>query len=69
VALTKTEAMELRYLERADRPLWGGHLERGEPVTSPVMQRWIDAGLIEAHGTKGYMLTEAGKNELANAAS
>lgn len=67
MALTKLEVMQLRYLERAGYPLWGGHLKRGEPVSDPTMRRWIETGLIESRGTDGYMLTEAGKRELVEA--
>ena len=57
VKLTAQEDMELRYLARSTQPLWGGHLQRGEPVTDPDMKRWIDLGLIEPVGTKGYRVT------------
>lgn len=62
--LTKRERLHLGYL-RANAPAWGGHLRRGEPITDPDMQRWVDAGLIEPRGTDGYVLTEAGERALA----
>ena len=39
---------ELEWLGRQRLPMWGGHLERGEPVSDPMMQHWIAEGLIEA---------------------
>jgi hypothetical protein len=58
--LTESEKLELRYLQRANKPLWGGHLKRKEPITDPKMQRWLDLGLIEAVRDDGYMLTATG---------
>lgn len=57
VGLTQRETAELRYLARSQTPLWGGHLERGEPITDVQMQRWVDLGLIKAVGTRGYIAT------------
>lgn len=58
--LTENEKLELRYLRRANKPLWGGHLKRKEPITDPKMQRWLDLGLIKAVQNNGYVLTETG---------
>lgn len=59
--LTKLERWMLEDLGRSEQPLWGGHLKRGEPVNDPDMRRWIENGLIEAVGTEGYRLTDAGR--------
>lgn len=62
------EIDELRYLVRSLKPLWGGHLERGEPISDPQMRSWIERGLIvavEEYGVKGYRITPAGRS-LAN---
>ena len=58
---------ELRYLERQKLPVWGGHLERGEPVSDPTMRQYIEDGLIKAVETpcKGYVLTDKGRAFLA----
>lgn len=57
VRLTQLEDDQLRYLARSPKPLWGGHLKRGEPITDSDMQRWLDLGLIEAVGKEGYRAT------------
>jgi hypothetical protein len=59
--LTKMERLQLAYLSRAGRPLWGGHLQRAEPITCHDMKRWVELGLIEAYGNEGYILTERGR--------
>lgn len=63
MALSKMELLELRYLAK-HQPLWGAHLQRGEPLTDPQMRRWIESGLIEAQGTDGYRLTAIGHIEI-----
>lgn len=64
--LTKREKMHLNYLANAMEPLWGGHLGRREPISAPMMQSWVDRGLIQAVGEEGYLLTEEGKRELGS---
>lgn len=59
--LTERDKLQLRYLGRSLQPLWGGHLQRGEPISDPDMQRWLELGLIEAVGTRGYLLTVKGR--------
>jgi hypothetical protein len=44
--LSRLEFLMLRDLTQQSLPVWGGHLERGEPITSPTMERWVRAGLI-----------------------
>lgn len=58
---------ELQWLGRQTLPMWGGHLERGEPVSDPQMRAWIADGLIEAVESPrcGYILTAKGR-EFAN---
>lgn len=58
------ERMQLEYLSRQPRPVWGGHLKRGERITDPDMQRWVDDGWIEAVGTEGYRITDKGREAL-----
>jgi hypothetical protein len=69
MVLSDQEKREQRYVQSAPRPVWGGHLERGEPVTDPTMKRWIDLGLIEAVGTKGYILTSKGAEAVTDGES
>lgn len=54
---------ELEWLGRQRLPMWGGHLERGEPVSDPNMRAWIDDGIIEAveQPRPGYVLTDKGR--------
>ena len=61
-----SERMELEWLGRQTKPVWGGHLERGEPITDANMQRWLDQGIIKAVETpsKGYVLTDIGRTYL-----
>ncbi|WP_024337961.1 hypothetical protein [Bradyrhizobium japonicum] len=66
--LTMQEKVELRYLGRSRKPLWGGHLERGEPLSDQTMQRWLSLGLIQQVGKEGYVLTPKGEQQ-ANAGS
>ena len=66
--LSKRDRLHLRCLLDADEPLWGGHLQRGEPITDPDMQRWLDLGLIkvvgEGTGYVGYTTTDKAKQLL-----
>ena len=66
--LSNRDRLHLRHLRDADEPLWGGHLQRGEPITDPDMQRWLDAGLIEVVGEGtgyvGYATTDKAKELL-----
>lgn len=54
---------ELIWLGAQKLPMWGGHLERGEPVSDPMMRRWITDGIIEAVSSPrpGYVLTDKGR--------
>lgn len=60
--LSLCDKMHLEYLINAGRPLWGGHLERGELISDPNMQRWIELGYIVAVGRVGYVITEKGRH-------
>jgi hypothetical protein len=57
IRISEEDALDLRYLARSPKPLWGGHLERNEPP-GPHMRRWIDLGLIQQVGDSGYIATE-----------
>lgn len=56
--------LELEWLARQSQPVWGGHLERGEPLPQDSgIGAYLRAGLIERHdalGRKGYRITRAG---------
>ena len=54
---------ELNWLGRQRLPMWGGHLERGEPVSDPQMRHWIADGMIEAvtEPRPGYVITDKGR--------
>ena len=66
MALSKMDQLQLGWLARRAKPMWGGHLKRGEPISDPDMRRWVETGLIKAIGTEGYVLTEAGRREVAD---
>ena len=59
--LSEQERLSLRYLAKADRPLWGGHLQRREPISDPDMRSWIERGLIKQVEDQGYIITDAGR--------
>lgn len=59
--MSKRDRLHLGYLEKARQPLWGGHLERGQPITDPDMPRWLSHGWIERVDRQGYILTAAGQ--------
>jgi hypothetical protein len=61
--VTYSRKAELRWLGRQSLPMWGGHLERGEPLTSETMQEYLIRGLIEpvSDPCLGYVLTDAGR--------
>ena len=56
-----SERLQLEYLGRSTKPLWGGHLSRGEPLPDGDMKRWLNAGWIAVADDKtGYVLTDLG---------
>lgn len=60
-----SERMQLEYLGRSPKPLWGGHLSRNEPIPDGDVKRWLDNGWIEvAKDRSGYVLTDLGRNIL-----
>lgn len=60
-----SERMQLEWLGRQDRPVWGGHLGRNEPITDGDMKRWLDNGWIAVASTgDGYFLTDLGRSVL-----
>jgi hypothetical protein len=63
--MTPRDRLHLGYLAKSNTPLWGAHIQRGDPITDPDMQRWIDTGLIERAGDDGYVATEKCKRILA----
>jgi hypothetical protein len=62
--MTRREIHELRYFAKSRYPLFGGHLERGEPLPDPQLARWLEMGLIKQVGNKGYEITPAGRAAL-----
>lgn len=63
--MTNRERSQLQYLAKSSRPLWGGHLQRGERITDPDMERWLECGWIQVVGDKGYEITDLGRKALA----
>lgn len=64
--LDETAILYLRWLAQQHRPMWGGHLERGEPLADGVVKDLLTAGLIAIDEDRiGYMITEAGRNAIA----
>ena len=62
--LPKKDVRQLRWLDRQRSPVWGAHLKRGDPITDPSMQSWLDQGLIQQIG-EGYVLTNYGRKLIA----
>lgn len=62
--MSPQERMELNYLRKSPRPLWGGHLERGQPISDPMMKRWVDLGWIIPVAKRGYILSPKGEQAL-----
>lgn len=62
--MTQRDKMHLGYLAKAVSPLWGGHLQRGEPISDPDMRRWVELGWIEQVGHDGYVLSAKGEQLL-----
>lgn len=58
-----TRMLELQWLSKQHAPMWGGHLERREPISDPQMQAWVSSGIIEAVECPqpGYILTAKGR--------
>jgi hypothetical protein len=60
--MVSIERLVLDDLCRSPKPLWGGHLERGDPITDRDMQRWLDNGWIAvSEDRSGYVLTDLGR--------
>ena len=60
-----TERRQLEWLGKQHNPVWGGHLQRSEPISDPDMQRWLQNGWIEVTPCKtGYRLTPQGREAL-----
>jgi hypothetical protein len=61
------EQWTLRWLSEQSAPMWGGHLERGEPATDTQLRQWIEDGVVEAvsEPRQGYVITKKGRAKLA----
>ncbi len=61
--MDRTRRLELQWLARQSTPMWGGHLERGQPISDPQMRAWVEDGVIERvdHPRLGYVITEKGR--------
>lgn len=62
--MKEIEQLSLAYLAKSAKPLWGGHLERGEPISDPDMQRWLNLGFIKQIANEGYVITRAGRHSV-----
>ena len=53
---------ELRWLAKQTAPVWGGHIERREPITDPQLKRWVKHGIVtQVMGMRsGYRITPKG---------
>lgn len=70
IVATDTRKTELEWLARQNLPVWGGHLERGEPISDPQMRVWVADGVIQsvAKPCLGYVITEKGRALIAPSA-
>ena len=61
-ALRDIDRRELKWLAQHVEPVWGGHLDRGEPVQigSPL-EFYLSNGLIKCVKDVGYIITARGK--------
>lgn len=66
--LTNDERRSLIWLSQQSEPVWGGHLERGEPIDGPRIDlrfsEWVRNRLVEEwpnHHKRGYRITEKGR--------
>jgi hypothetical protein len=61
--LTNLERLELSWLAQQAGPVWGAHLERGEPVEITALANYVERGLIE-RWKDGYGISEVGRAAL-----
>jgi hypothetical protein len=64
VKLTRLDVQELAFLAKQRSLIWGGHLQRGQPLNDQHMVSWLANGLIERVGNEGYRITPAGRAAL-----
>lgn len=64
--MTDLERLELAYLAKQYRPIWGAHLKRGEPLPDNNMKRWLVRGWMKQVGLQGYVITNTGREALAS---
>ena len=57
---------ELLYLARENKPVWGGHLKRGEPLNDDGLKRALADGIIKQIGLEGYVITVKGRKMLGD---
>lgn len=69
--LSSMDKTQLCWLAQQPSPMWGGHLERNEPLSDPQMRAWVENGLIEAVSREvfgrtihGYIITDAGRRAI-----
>lgn len=64
--LDQNTVLHLRWLNNQHgMPRFGGHIERGEPLTDPNLLAWLRDGLIELDPTKrGYVITDKGRDAI-----
>ena len=63
-AISSIDRVLLSFLAAQEDPVWGGHLERGEPLNDAAMIGWLDRGWIEQVEDKGYRITDSGREQL-----
>lgn len=59
--LNDREILELKYLARQNKPIWGGVIKRG--ADDPKLRNWEESGLIRRvlRPEPGFLITEKGK--------
>jgi len=61
--LSPRDVLELRWLARQRKPVWGGHIACGEALNDTRMIDWLFRGLIKIDGGR-YVITEAGRQAI-----
>lgn len=60
--LDKNTILLFQWIDYVGHPAFGGHIERGEPLTDQDVKSWLEAGFIKlADPPVGYVLTDKGR--------
>jgi len=63
--LRDIDRRELKWLAQQTDPVWGGHLDRGEPVqVGSPLEFYLSSGLIKCVRGVGYVITTRGLDAL-----